>query len=139
MKYFLILISILFGIYLGINHPKREEVEVLAITPTVTPSPTPTPGAKEVIEEITEVWGGEKTHEIVTAITCAYSESGLRVNALNTKNSNGTKDHSVFQVNDINSKRYGEGFKKSWRENIRVAYQIYKNRGWSAWYGSRCN
>src|SRR3990167_11423581 len=137
MKYFLILISILFGIYLGINHPKREEVKVLAITPTVTPSPTPTPDTKEVIDEITEVWKDEKKQDIIRAINCGYGESGLRINAINI-NTNGTRDHSVFQVNDVHTKRYGQEFKNDWKTNIRVAYQIFKNRGWDAWYARSC-
>ena len=143
MKYFLILISILFGIYLGINNPREvyQDTPVKDVSsisqPTSAPSPTPTPDTKEVIDEITEVWKDEKKSDIIRAINCGYGESGLRINAINI-NTNGTRDHSVFQVNDVHTKRYGQEFKNDWRTNIRVAYQIFKNRGWDAWYARSC-
>ena len=48
-------------------------------------------------------------------------------------NRNGTIDYGVFQINDIHTARYGEAFKTDWKANVDVAYQIFQDRGWTAW------
>jgi hypothetical protein len=98
------------------------------LVPVITPEPTIKP-ANEVEAYIVEVFG----EDAPAAIAVAKCESKLNKAALNDKNSNGTTDHSVFQINSIHTKRYGSGFKTDWRENVRVAKKIYDAQGWSPW------
>lgn len=90
-----------------------KEVPVKAVTePTVE-------------EYIREVFGADAERAIGVA-TC---ESGLRKSVVSKPNRNGTRDYHTFQINDIHTKTYGEGFKTNWQENVRVAYKIFKAHG----------
>lgn len=71
------------------------------------------------------------------ALACFISESGLNPQAYNF-NTNGTGDYSIAQVNSIHVQRFGSDFMYDWKKNIDTAYQIYKERGFSAWYGKGC-
>lgn len=44
-------------------------------------------------------------------------------------NRNGTVDRGIFQINSIHA---GEEM-YDWKQNVDMAYKIFKNRGWSAW------
>jgi len=83
------------------------------------------------------------------ALKCITGDGGVGENAkLSNKarnyNTNGSIDSGVMQINSIHKTKYGftdnEEFAK-WLENpennIRVGYDIYKNRGWAAWYGCK--
>ena len=84
---------------------------------------------QEIIDYIVEVFGEEAPN----AFNVLYCENkGLRPDAINY-NSNGSTDHSIFQINSIHAKRFGEGFKTDWRENIRVAHAIQQEQGWTPW------
>jgi hypothetical protein len=91
----------------------------------------------EIVDEISKVFKKEGTKMVGKAIACAYSESKLNPNAYNF-NSNGTGDYSIFQVNSVHIPKYGDKFTHDWKENIRVAYDLYKKNGWKIWYGSFC-
>lgn len=106
-------------------------------TVTNTPTPTPTPSKTEIIAEISRVFEPEGTHIVVQAINCFYSESGLRWDAYNGSNKNGTNDGGVAQINSIH--KIDDRF--DYKQNIKKAHEIYKSRGnsFKAWYGPRCN
>ena len=82
-----------------------------------------------VIRDIIVVWGND--YRIGLAL--AKSESGLRCEAYHF-NSNGTVDHSVFQLNSVHLWR---GNLVDCKENVRIAYEIYKEQGphpWVVWW-----
>lgn len=78
-----------------------------------------------------------------TAIACAKAESGLRPQALNTKNKNGTWDSGLFQINSIHCGKLGlkgdECKEKLYdvETNVKMAKSIHNNRGWNAWYACK--
>lgn len=79
-----------------------------------------------VIRSIIRVFGNDSR----TALAVAKAESGLRCTARN-ENTNGTADHSVFQINDVHKKR---GNLDDCEENIKIAYKIFKEQGgFQAW------
>ena len=85
----------------------------------------------DIEKEIYMVFG-EDWIEAVTIFEC---ESGLRANAVNDKNSNGTADVGIPQINTVH------GIRAKWLKNpsiaIRVAKQLFDEQGgWSAWYSS---
>lgn len=96
-----------------------------------------TPSAKttkqEVMEYILEVFEDDADR----AIWVAKCESGLRTNAINDKNKNGTVDHGVFQINSVHTKRFGSEFKTDWKANVRVARAIQKEQGFKPWVCAR--
>jgi len=103
----------------------------LAVMPTpVIPTATPTPTQKEaIIAEIVRVFGEEAPN----AFNVLFCENrGLRPDAIN-HNRNGSTDHSIFQINSIHTKRFGDKFKTDWKENIRVAYVLQQEQGWRIW------
>lgn len=102
----------------------------------LAPTPTPTPSEKvQIVAYITKLWEKHGTAEVVRAINCFYSESGLRSEAYGV-NRNGSNDAGVAQVNSIHGMSVED--RMDYKKNLDKAYQIYLNRGWDAWYGSRC-
>jgi hypothetical protein len=143
MKLFILLLS---SISLGLYLQRYSQLIFVYQAPQVTtealvvlPSPSPTPSKSEIIGEIAKVFEPEGTAVVVKAISCFYSESGLRWNAYNDKNSNGTTDSNVAQINSVHIKRFGNKFQTDYKENIRVAHMIYKERGFDAWYAPGCH
>ena len=99
--------------------------EVASTSAGQTP-PASTPSAslsdkEEVMDYILEVFGKDADR----AIWMAKCESGLRKDAYNGSNKNGTADYGVFQINSVHQKRFGQGYMVDWKENIRVAKKIY--------------
>lgn len=108
------------------------------LTATATPAPeaTPTPSElEEVIAYIVRIFEPEGKDVVVKAINCFYSESGLRPEAYN-KNRNGTEDRGVAQINSLHGLTAEEAH--DIYKNIDKAYNIYKSRGFDAWYGKLC-
>lgn len=99
-------------------------------------TPTPTPTDKEVIDEVVRVFAPEGRHVVIKALNCFYSESGLRWNAINDKNKNGSIDGGVAQLNDVWKLTLDE--RLNYRINIQKAYEIYKRSGWRPWFGVGC-
>lgn len=65
------------------------------------------------------------------ALAISQAENGTRqCDRVSKPNSNGTRDFGVFQVNEIHSKK---GNLKDCKDNIRVAYEIFKASKWNAW------
>lgn len=96
------------------------------------------PSEKEqIIAYITKLWEKHGTQEVVHAINCFYSESGLRSDAYGI-NKNGTNDAGVAQINSIHKMSVEERF--NWKKNLDKAYEIYTSWGnsWDAWYGRSC-
>lgn len=115
---------------------KFHEAEVVVSPtpePSVEPTPSPTPEPKtekqEIIEYIVEVFG-EDAPDAFNVLFC--ENRSLKTDAIN-ENRNGTTDHSLFQINSIHTKRFGNDFKTDWRANVDVAHQIFTEQGWSPW------
>jgi len=128
--------TIIAGIltYGGMRLPVDKKVTT-GIVEAVSVVPAP-PSDYQIIQEIALRFHTEDRHTIKKMIDIAYAESGLRWNAENL-NTNGTRDTGIFQINDVHTKRYGSAFKTDWRENINVAYKIYKQSGFGPWVAAR--
>jgi hypothetical protein len=74
--------------------------------------------------------------DILTMIRIARAESGLRADAMN-RNSNGTFDLGVFQINDVHSKRISRADRLDFEKNIRFAYTLYQEQGFGPWSASK--
>lgn len=76
---------------------------------------------------------GFDNKQILIAIKIAKAESGIRPDAIG-KNTNGTYDMGVFQINDCHSKRISRQDRLDFEKNIRFAYKLRKEQGnWNAW------
>lgn len=75
---------------------------------------------------------GKSNQEILMMIRIAKAESGLRPDAIN-KNSNGTFDLGVFQINDVHSKRISRTDRMDFVKNIRFAWQLQTEQGFNPW------
>lgn len=96
----------------------------------ITPEPEPSLSDKqEVMSYILEVFGDDADR----AIWIAKCESGLRKDAINPNNPNGTTDYGVFQINSVHLKKRGDKFTNDWRENVRVAKKIFDEQGFRPW------
>lgn len=108
---------------------------VMPVTIATPSASLATPSAQltdkeEVMAYILEVFGKDADR----AIWVAKCESGLRKNAYNGSNSNGTADYGVFQINSVHQKRFGQGYMIDWKENVRVAKKIFDEQGsFRAW------
>lgn len=147
---FLMLSVVIYGYklaelgHIAIYKPEVEKAH--ASQYMVSPLAEPTPEVEEVVEPsekekivayITRLWEKHGTDQVVRAINCFYSESGLRTDAYGV-NTNGTDDAGVAQINSIHGLSKEERF--NWKKNLDKAYHIYTSWGnsWSAWYGKLC-
>lgn len=73
--------------------------------------------------------------EVPTAVAVALAESGGRVGAVN-HNTNGTADHGLFQINDVNLTLVGSTgpiLESNPQINANAAHTIWQASGWGAW------
>ncbi len=77
-------------------------------------------------------WFPEETH---TAVAIAKCESGLRPNAVNNKNTNGSTDGGLWQINSVHDHRLKQlGLDKFNPEDAtKFARMLYEERGWKDW------
>lgn len=69
------------------------------------------------------------------ALAISQAENGTRqCDRQGARNSNGTYDYGLFQINEIHAPSKGsiEDFKDC-DKNIKVALQIFKKQGWTPW------
>lgn len=116
---------------------------VFAVEPNIAGTSaelTKKPTLPNIVEYIAQKWEKHGTGEVVKAINCFYSESGLRPTAVN-QNTDGpkSKDYGIAQLNGY-WHNLSELEKTNFIANIDRAYKIYTGRGnsWSAWYGKGC-
>jgi len=102
--------------------------ETISIT-MLADKPVEKNNKSEVEAFITEVFGKDAEK----AIEVARCESGLRKEVVSKPNRNGTRDYHTFQINDVHTKRFGDGFKNDWKENVRVAKKIFDEQGFRPW------
>lgn len=71
------------------------------------------------------------------AVRIAKCESGMRPEAFNGKNRNGSWDAGVFQVNSVH--KYSKEYLFNVDNNLKVARKLYEARGntWGAWVCAR--
>lgn len=71
------------------------------------------------------------------AVAIAKCESGMRPEAFNGKNRNGSWDAGVFQVNSVH--KYSKEYLFNVDNNLKVARKLYEARGntWGAWVCAR--
>lgn len=93
---------------------------------------------ENIVWYIMKVFGKYGTDVAVKAISCFYSESGLRTEAYNF-NSNGTEDRGVAQINSIHGLKPEDAHQ--YRKNIDMAERVFVRAGNSfrPWYGRLCN
>ncbi|MFN8126847.1 MAG: hypothetical protein U0R64_10125 [Candidatus Nanopelagicales bacterium] len=74
-----------------------------------------------------------------SALRISWRESRLLPNVVNDKNSNGTKDWGLFQLNDGGTLQYAGGepgpdaLRTRW--NARAAARLVASNGWGPWGG----
>lgn len=76
---------------------------------------------------------GKTNQQIMTMIRIAKCESGLRPDALN-KNTNGTFDVGVLQINDVHGKRISRADRMNFVKNIDFGWKLHTEQGgFQAW------
>lgn len=90
------------------------------------------PTKNEIVLAIKTIFGN-KADEAIKIFTC---ESSLIPNALNI-NTNGSVDGGLAQINSVHVKRFGLSYLGNPIENIKVAYELFKEQGWRPWESSR--
>lgn len=98
----------------------------------------PAPVASKSVEDLIRKHFGDVADQ---AIDCFKSESGLRANAVNTKNRNGTVDRGVAQINSIHCGKVQGDCATALLDaetNIKIAKQLYDRSGFNPWYGVSC-
>ena len=106
-----------------INVVPRGDIETRIITPLIY--------LRERGQEL-----GYNDFEITRIIQVMKCESGLRPDAIN-KNTNGTFDLGVGQINDVHSKRISREDRMDFRKNIDFIYQLYSEQGLNPWVCNR--
>lgn len=111
---------------------KERQIEVSQVVKVMETIPHPDDLETDVEKYIYEVFGIE---DYKIALAIARSESGLREDALNTYNSNGTIDVGIFQINSVHFTKDGCSLKEvaTMKGNVDCAYQIYQASGWTPW------
>lgn len=102
--------------------------------PTATPKPVIYELEPDVIETIKFNFKDLGSDVVEEALLVAQCESGIRANAVNTKNKDESRDDGAFQINSIHS--IPVSFLHNHRVNIAVARKLYDDSGWQPWYSS---
>lgn len=73
--------------------------------------------------------------EPYTAIAIATCESGLRPDAHNKHNRDGTTDGGLWQINDVHNEQLDRLGLSKWNpeDATRYARMLYEEQGWSPW------
>jgi len=132
MKY--LLSSLIISLLIGLNTAKPSNIRYkynptkkkkVVVKPQIT--------KPQVIKAIANEFADQGHFVVIQALTVANAESGLRPEAEHI-NKDGSKDHSVFQLNDCH---WGKGNLKNWKENIKIAKKIWLSSSWCPWVVSK--
>ena len=97
---------------------------------------TATSSKKLTAQEIASAMSaaGWPASQIPTGVAVAFAESGGNPNATN-RNSNGSTDHGLFQINSIHKTTLASGNWANPTDNARMALKVYKEAGnsWRPW------
>ena len=146
MKLFIILIAIILGGIYGFNYQstlvsnQSSQAQAIARTNSLEAREAElvreaTVSEADVVSEIVKVFGKEGKEVALQAINCSYGESKWNSLAVNV-NKNWSVDRGIFQVNSVHKMNYRDAH--NYKLNIAKAYEIWKIRGWKAWYSPRC-
>jgi hypothetical protein len=80
---------------------------------------------------IRQLWGSEADN----ALAVFKCESGLKGDAINKANTNGSIDYGFSQINSIHG--IPSKWLLNWRTNITIAYQMWSEQGWRPWVCAR--
>jgi hypothetical protein len=69
------------------------------------------------------------------AVAIAKCESGMRANAFNGKNTNGSFDSGLYQINSVHGYSKEKLFDVDF--NLKIARKLYDRNGWGDWYSSK--
>ena len=103
----------------------QTTIHVAAVATTPTPTATPTPTEHDqIVGYIKQVFGtdADKAFELLTSPVCHENRS-LDPDAVNL-NSDGSRDYSIFQVNDRWQGVRGK-FLLNWKVNVLIAKQLF--------------
>lgn len=137
-NYLILILLILGGAYYA-KLPTPPIVSPIAQAQELAPRVTEMPKRLEwpdvailIVEEFKDL-GPAVTKQ---ALEIAYCESGWQEKAINDKNTNGSIDSGVFQINSIHNQPKDKMLQA--KENIRFAKaKFIKDKGWGAWVCSR--
>lgn len=91
--------------------------------------------SKQIEEMIVSIFGREHAR---MALAVSRAENASRSCTIRSpRNSNGTYDWGVFQINDVHRNRFWMYDVTRCDENILVAYLIFKEQGWGPWVAYR--
>lgn len=77
---------------------------------------------------------GFPAREIPTAVAVAHAESQINPRAINDKNTNGSTDYGLWQINTINASVLASGDWSDPADNAAMAFAIWSQWGnWEAW------
>ena len=101
----------------------KKENDSLRLSPTEK---------ERILAEVDRLFGNH-SQEAKKIIGCENSSMDM---AHVNRNRDGSFDTGPFQINTVHSKRFGTGFMVDAVENVRVAYQLWKEQGFAPWYSS---
>lgn len=110
------------------HHGIINTAQATMATNTMATNTMATSISNSIESKITATFGKDAK----VAIAVAKAESGLNCNAVN-HNKNGSKDFSLFQINEVHRAKYAGRNIMDCDVNLDVAYQIYKAQGWTPW------
>lgn len=108
--------------------PLGAQIVVHAVEPAVQPIVEP----PMTIEDKVRAMFPEDPDRAVAIAKC---ESGLRANAFNPKNKNGSWDAGVMQINSVH--KYSKEYLFDVDNNLKVARKLYDRQGWRPWVCAR--
>lgn len=76
--------------------------------------------------------GGFSGNDQIIAVAVALAESGGNASATH-KNSNGTTDYGLMQINSVHSALIASGTWSNPTDNMRMAKSVKDSSGWTAW------
>ena len=88
----------------------------------------------KLISQTTSEFMPEGSSVVHDAINVLWCEHRFNIGGKSSPNTNGTIDWGAFQINDLWVKVFGTKFQTDYKENIRVAHEIWKrSHSFNSW------
>ncbi len=94
-----------------------------------------TPAAIRAVASAAGFTDDPAAQDLTISVAVALAESAGKTDAINTANTNGTRDYGLWQINSVHADLFKSAVWSDPAQNARMAFAVFKGAGyrWSPW------